>query len=133
MKGYVTNIEADSLNNRDFRRVLYTAKNSQLVLMSLGAREEIGEETHTLDQFIRVEAGKGVAILDGVKHQISDGSAIVIPAGTKHNIVNASETEGLKLYTIYSPPEHKDGTIHRTKADALAHEEHFDGRTTEAA
>ena len=131
MKGYVTNIEEDTLKNTDFRRVLYTGKNSQLVLMSLRPREEIGEETHTLDQFIRVEAGDGVAILDDVKHQISDGSAVVIPAGTKHNVINNSETEELKLYSIYSPPEHSDGTIHKTKADALAHEEHFDGKTTE--
>jgi mannose-6-phosphate isomerase-like protein (cupin superfamily) len=131
MKGYVTDIETDTLENQDFRRVLYTGKNSQLVLMSLPPKEEIGEETHTLDQFIRVEAGDGVAILDGVKHPISDGSAIVIPAGTKHNVINNSDTEELKLYTVYSPPEHCDGTIHKTKADALAHEEHFDGKTTE--
>jgi mannose-6-phosphate isomerase-like protein (cupin superfamily) len=131
MKGYVTDIENDTLENQDFRRVLYTAKNSQLVLMSLRPKEEIGEETHNLDQFIRVEAGDGFAVLDGVKHPISDGTAIVIPAGTKHNIVNDSATEELKLYTVYSPPEHRDGTIHKTKADALAHEEHFDGKTTE--
>ena len=131
MKGYVTNIEQDSLSNKDFRRVLYTAKNTQLVLMSLRAKEEIGEEIHSLDQFIRVEAGHGVAILDGVEHRISDGSAVVIPAGTKHNVVNDSESEDLKLYTLYSPPEHRDGTIHPTKSDALAHEEHFDGKTTE--
>ena len=131
MKGYVTNIEKDTLENNYFRRVLYTAKNSQLVLMSLRPKEDIGEETHTLDQFIRVEAGDGSAILDGVKHQISDGTAVVIPAGTKHNVVNDSNTEELKLYTLYSPPEHRDGTIHKTKADALAHEEHFDGKTTE--
>lgn len=131
MKGYVTDIEKDAVKNTDFRRVLYTGKNSQLVLMSLRPKEEIGEETHTLDQFIRVEAGRGVAILDGVKHQISDGGAVVIPAGTKHNVVNDSDSEELKLYTLYSPPEHRDGTIHKTKADALAHEEHFDGKTTE--
>ena len=131
MKGYVTNIEKNSLENNYFRRVLYTAKNSQLVLMSLQPKEDIGEETHTLDQFIRVEAGDGSAILDGVKHKISDGTAVVIPAGTKHNVVNDSNTEELKLYTLYSPPEHRDGTIHKTKADALAHEEHFDGKTTE--
>jgi mannose-6-phosphate isomerase-like protein (cupin superfamily) len=131
MRGYVTDIENDTLKNQDFRRVLYTGKNSQLVLMSLRPKEEIGEETHTLDQFIRVEAGNGVAILDGVKHQISDGTAVVIPAGTKHNVVNDSETAELKLYTLYSPPEHRDGTIHKTKADALSHEEHFDGKTTE--
>ncbi|HEY7713895.1 MAG TPA: cupin domain-containing protein [Candidatus Binatia bacterium] len=131
MKGYVTDIESDTVKNTDFRRVLYTGKNTQLVLMSLRPEEEIGEETHTLDQFIRVEAGRGVAILDGVKHEISDGAAVVIPAGTKHNVVNESATEDLKLYTLYSPPEHRDGTIQQTKADALAHEEHFDGRTTE--
>lgn len=131
MKGYVTNIEKDTLENNYFRRVSYTAKNTQLVLMSLQPKEDIGEETHTLDQFIRVEAGDGSAILDGVKHQISDGSAVVIPAGTKHNVVNDSNSEELKLYTLYSPPEHRDGTIHKTKADALAHEEHFDGKTTE--
>ena len=131
MKGYITNIEDDTLKNKDFRRVLYTGKNSQLVLMSLRPKEEIGEETHTLDQFIRVEAGDGLAILDGVKHQISDGSAVVIPAGTKHNIVNDSDTQELQLYTLYSPPEHRDGTIHKTKADALSHEEHFDGKTSE--
>jgi mannose-6-phosphate isomerase-like protein (cupin superfamily) len=130
MKGYITNIEEDTLKNEDFRRVLYTAKNSQLVLMSLRPKEEIGEEVHELDQFIRVEAGNGLAILDGVEHRVADGSAVVIPAGTKHNVVN-SGTEELKLYTIYSPPEHRDGTIHRTKNDALSHEEHFDGKTSE--
>jgi mannose-6-phosphate isomerase-like protein (cupin superfamily) len=131
MKGYITDIETDTLKNKDFRRVLYTGKNTQLVLMSLRPREEIGEETHTLDQFIRVEAGRGVAILDGVKHRISDGTAVVIPAGTKHNVANESDAEEMKLYTLYSPPEHRDGTIHPTKADALSHEEHFDGKTTE--
>lgn len=131
MKGYVANIEEDTMKNSDFRRVLYTAKNCQLVLMNIRAKEDIGEEIHKLDQFIRVEAGQGVAILDGVEHKISDGFAIVIPAGTKHNIVNVSGTEALKLYSLYSPPEHRDGTIHKTKADALSHEEHFDGKTTE--
>ena len=131
MRGYVTNIENDSLENEDFRRVLYTAKNVQLVLMSLRGKEEIGEEVHELDQFIRVEAGQGIAILDGVAHRLSDGSAVVIPAGTKHNVINASDTEELKLYTLYGPPEHRDGTIHRTRNDALANEEHFDGKTTE--
>ena len=131
MNGYVTNIENDTIKNRDFRRVLYTARNSQLVLMNLNPGEEIGEEIHTLDQFIRVEAGCGTAILDGVKHQLSDGFAVVIPAGTKHNVVNGSTTEDLKLYTIYSPPEHRDGTVHTTKSDATANEEHFDGKTSE--
>ena len=131
MRGYVTNIENDTLENDDFRRVLYTAKHSQLVLMSLRANEEIGEETHELDQFIRVEAGQGLAVLDGVAHRLSDGSAVVIPAGTKHNVINVSDMEELKLYTIYSPPEHRDGTVHKTKGDAIQHEEHFDGKTTE--
>ena len=131
MKGYVTNIEKDTVKNQDFRRVLYTGKNTQLVLMSIRPKEDIGEEVHTLDQFIRVESGRGVAILDGVKHQISDGSAVVIPAGTRHNVINDSGSEELKLYSLYSPPEHRDGTIHPTKDDALAHEEHFDGKTTE--
>lgn len=131
MKGYVTNIEEATLKSEDFRRVLYTAKNTQLVLMSLRAKEEIGEEVHDLDQFIRVEAGQGVAILDGVEHRLADGSAVVIPAGTKHNVINDSPSEELKLYTLYSPPEHRDGTVHRTKEEAMAHEEHFDGKTTE--
>ncbi|HKP81100.1 MAG TPA: cupin domain-containing protein [Pyrinomonadaceae bacterium] len=131
MRGYVTNIENDTLENEDFRRVLYTAKNVQLVLMSLRGKEEIGEEVHELDQFIRVEAGQGIAILDGVAHRLSDGSAVVIPAGTRHNVINASDTEELKLYTLYAPPEHRDGTIHHTKNDALTNEEHFDGNTTE--
>ena len=131
MKGYVTNIEKDTLDNKDFRRVLYTARNVQLVLMNLRGKEEIGEEIHELDQFIRVEAGDGVAILDGVEHRVSDGSAVVIPAGTKHNVINISDTEELKLYTLYAPPEHRDGTVHPSKNDALEHEEHFDGKTTE--
>lgn len=131
MKGYVTNIEKDSLENENFRRVLYTAKNSQLVLMSLEPKEEIGEEVHTLDQFIRVEKGNGLAVLDGVEHQIADGSAVVVPAGTKHNIINSSEIAKMKLYTVYSPPEHRDQVIHKTKAEAMADNEHFDGKTTE--
>jgi mannose-6-phosphate isomerase-like protein (cupin superfamily) len=131
MKGFVTNIEEDTLENEDFRRVLYTAKNTQLVLMSLRGKEEIGEEIHELDQFIRIEAGQGLAVLDGVAHRLSDGSAVVIPAGTKHNVINVSDTDDLKLYTLYSPPEHRDGTVHKTKSDALEHEEHFDGKTTE--
>jgi len=131
MKGYVTNIEEDALENTDFRRVLYTAKHTQLVLMSLRGNEEIGEEIHELDQFIRVEAGQGLAVLDGVAHRLSDGSAVVIPAGTRHNVINVSDTDELKLYTLYSPPEHRDGTVHTSKSDAIEHEEHFDGKTTE--
>ena len=130
MKGYVSNIEKESLENSDFRRVLYTAKNSQLVLMNLKPGEDIGEEIHTLDQFIRVEAGEGKAVLDGVEHAIADGSAVVVPAGVKHNVINTGSAD-MKLYTLYSPPEHQDGTIRKTKAEALSNEEHFDGRTTE--
>lgn len=131
MRGYVTNIENDTLENQDFRRVLYTTKNTQLVLMNLRANEEIGEEIHDLDQFIRIEAGQGLALIDGGAHRLSDGSAVIIPAGTKHNVINVSDTEELKLYTLYSPPEHRDGTVHKTKSDAIEHEEHFDGKTSE--
>jgi mannose-6-phosphate isomerase-like protein (cupin superfamily) len=132
MKGYISNIEKEALANENFRKVLYTAKFSQLVLMSLLPKEEIGAEVHTLDQFIRVEAGMGRAILDGVTTEIADGFAIVIPAGTNHNIVNDSETEKMKLYTIYSPSEHRDQVIHATKADAVADTtDEFDGKTTE--
>lgn len=131
MKGYVTNIEKDAIANENFRKVLYTAKNSQLVLMSLKPQEEIGTEVHNLDQFIRVEQGEGIAILDGVESLLFDGSAIVIPAGTQHNVKNTSFDKAMKLYTIYSPPEHRDGVVHETKADALAQAEHFDGKTSE--
>ena len=127
-KGFSTNIERDSLENRDFRRVLYTAKYMQLVLMCLKSGEEIGEEVHTLDQFIRVEKGEGNAYLNGHVYPLADGSIVLIPKGTKHNIVNTGEDD-LKLYTIYAPPEHRDGTVHKTKGDAK--EEHFDGKTTE--
>ncbi len=135
MKGFVTNIEKASLENENFRKVLYTAKNSQLVVMSLRPGEDIGEETHQLDQFIRVEAGTGTTVLNGVTQAISDGSIVLVPAGTRHNIINASQTEPMKLYTLYAPPNHLDGVIHVTKADAEADEErdHFDGKTTEAA
>jgi len=132
MKGYVVNIEEESKNNADFRKVLYTAKNSQLVLMSLLPSEEIGSEVHTLDQFLRIEAGAGVAILDGIEHQIGDGYAVVVPAGTEHNIKNTSADVVMKIYTVYSPPDHKDGTVHLTKADAIADtNDHFDGITSE--
>ena len=130
--GLVTNIEKDSLENENFRKVLYTAKNSQLVVMCLKPKEEIGMETHQLDQFIRVEKGSGKTILNGKEQEITDGFAVVVPAGTEHNIINTSETDGMKLYTVYSPPNHKDGTVHPTKSDAMADEgEHFDGTTTE--
>lgn len=132
MKGYITNIEKLLFENENFRKVLYTAKNSQLVVMSLKPNEDIGEEVHQLDQFIRCEAGQGKAILDDVEHDIGDGFVVVIPSGTKHNIINTSSEKPLKLYTLYSPPNHKDGVVHITKADALADEsEHFEGKTTE--
>lgn len=132
MKGYVVNIEETSIENENFRKVLYTAKNSQLVVMSLKPNEDIGEEIHQLDQFIRVEKGQGKAILDGVEHEIKDGFAVVVPAGAKHNIINTSSDTPMKLYTVYSPPNHRDGVIHVTKADAIADEaEHFEGVTSE--
>ena len=130
MKGYVSNIEESALANQDFRRVLYTDTNVQLVLMSLLPGEDIGEEIHDVDQFFRVDQGSGVAVLDGVTHQISNGSVVVIPAGMKHNIIN-DESGFMKLYTLYTPPHHKDGIVHRTKAEAEADDEHFDGITSE--
>jgi mannose-6-phosphate isomerase-like protein (cupin superfamily) len=130
MKGYVANIEQLSLENENFRKVLYTDKNSQLVLMSLLGKEEIGEEVHDVDQFLRVEAGTGEAILNGQSHALKDGSVIIVPAGVKHNIINTSD-EQMKLYTLYMPPHHKDGVVHATKAEAEQSEEHFDGQTTE--
>ena len=132
MKGFKSNIEKDTLGNNDFRHVLYTGKYSQLVLMSLKPHEEIGEEVHkTVDQFFRFEKGTGIVSIDGVKHKIADGDAVVVPAGAKHNVINTSKTAELKLYTIYSPPEHQDGTVRKTKAEALAKPEEFDGKTTE--
>ncbi len=128
MKGYILNIEAETLVNTDYRRVLYTGENSQLVLMNIQPGDEIGEEVHHLDQFIRVESGSGKAIMDGVEHTFCTDHAIVVPAGMRHNVINTGDLE-LKLYTIYSPPEHKDGLVEHTKADVI--EEHFDGKTTE--
>ncbi len=128
MKGFVVDIEKATLENTDFRRVLYTAKNSQLVVMSIPPGEEIGMEVHHLDQFLRIEQGEGKAILDGVEHLITADWAVVVPAGTEHNFVNTG-TSDMKLYTLYSPPNHKDGTVHHAKADVT--EEHFDGVTTE--
>ena len=132
MKGFVSNIEKDTLENSNFRKVLYTSKHSQLVLMALRPNEDIGMEMHdSVDQFFRIEKGTGRVVIDGVEHEISDGTAIVIPAGTNHNVINTSTTDELKLYTIYSPANHKDGTIHVTKAEAEANEEHYDGIATE--
>jgi len=133
MQGYIGNIEQNTLENEYFRKVLYTDKKAQLVVMSLQPGEEIGMEVHKIeDQFIRIEKGDGKAIVAGTESILEDGVAVVIPAGTEHNIINTSETASLKLYTLYSPPHHKDGTIHKTKAEAEASEEHFDGKTTEA-
>jgi mannose-6-phosphate isomerase-like protein (cupin superfamily) len=132
MKGFKSSIEKDTIANKDFRRVLYTGKHSQLVMMSLRAGEDIGMETHaTVDQFFRFEKGRGVIIIDGASIDVKEGDAVIVPAGAQHNVVNTNKSEDLKLYTIYSPPEHKDGTIRRTKADAAARPEEFDGKTTE--
>lgn len=131
MKGFVGNIEESTVENSDFRRVLYTGTQMQLVLMSLRPGEEIGEEVHEdRDQFFRVEKGEGEVSIDGHKTKVSSDMAIIVPAGARHNVTNTG-TEPLKLYTLYAPPEHVDGTIHVTKADADAAEEHFDGKTTE--
>ncbi len=121
MAGYVTNIEQDTIANEDFRRVLFTGPNTQLVLMTLRPGEDIGLETHGgLDQFLRIEAGHGYVQLDGKRTDIGDGSSVVIPAGVEHNVVNTSDDESLRLYTLYSPPEHPDGTVHHTKREADA-------------
>jgi mannose-6-phosphate isomerase-like protein (cupin superfamily) len=123
MTGYVTDIEKKTLENLHFREVLFTAPHMQLVVMALLPGEEIGLETHEdVDQFIRIEAGEGVANLGGKEHALEDGSVVVIPAGTAHNIINTSGSEPLKLYSIYTPPEHPDGTLHKTKAEADAYE-----------
>lgn len=120
MNGYVVNIEEKTEQNGFFRQVLFTTKLSQLVVMALQPGEDIGEEVHEEhDQFIRVEEGTGKAILDGVESDLTDGSAVVIPAGAKHNVINTGDTV-MKLYTLYTPPEHMDGTVHQTKAEALA-------------
>src|SRR5512146_1409226 len=130
MKGFVKDIEGLATENDEFRRVLYTAQHCQLVLMALRPKEESGAEVHKLDQFFRVEEGSGEAVLDGVRTAIRAGFAIVVRAGAKHNIINTGETV-LKLYTIYAPPNHRDGITHRTRAEAEADTEHFDGKTTE--
>jgi mannose-6-phosphate isomerase-like protein (cupin superfamily) len=121
MTGYVTNIEKDTLANDDYRRVLFTGRHIQLVLMTLQPGEEIGRETHEEhDQFIRVESGTGSVLLGNDKHAVGDGSAVVIPAGVEHNVINTSTDEPLRLYTLYTPPEHADGTVHRTKQEEPA-------------
>lgn len=132
MKGFFIDIEKATKENKNFRQVLYTSKHSQLVLMSLLPGEEIGEEIHPdVDQFFRIESGEGKCIIDGNEYEIKDGTAIIVPQGAKHNVINTGNTE-LKLYTIYSPPEHKDKVIHPTKEIALADkEDYFDGVTSE--
>jgi mannose-6-phosphate isomerase-like protein (cupin superfamily) len=132
LNGYEINLEKETSKNSDFRRVLYTGKHSQLVLMSLKPGEEIGEETHEdVDQFFRFETGVGKVVIDNIEHRVKDGSGVIVPAGAKHNVVNTSKRANLRLYTIYSPPEHQDGVIRHTKKEAMASEEHFDGRTSE--
>ena len=130
MKGFVQNIEGIAVKNEDFRQVLYTARNCQLVVMALKPKEEIGAEVHKLDQFFRVEKGMGEAVLDGVRTAIGAGFAVVVPAGTNHNIINTGSAP-LKLYTLYAPPNHRDGVVHGTRAEAEKDNEHFDGKTTE--
>jgi mannose-6-phosphate isomerase-like protein (cupin superfamily) len=132
VKGFVSNIEKDTVENKNFRKVLYTAKHSQLVLMSLAPKEEIGMEVHPdNDQFFRIEKGQGKCIIDGNEYEIKDGTAVIVPAGSQHNVINISKTDELKLYTIYSPAHHQDGIVRATKAEAEASEEEFDGKTTE--
>jgi mannose-6-phosphate isomerase-like protein (cupin superfamily) len=132
MEGFKSNIEKDTQENSNFRKVLYTGKHTQLVVMTLQPGEDIGLETHRgNDQFFRVEGGHGKCIIDDSVYLIKDGDAIIIPAHAEHNIINTSDTELLQVYTLYSPPHHKDGTIHCTKAAAEASDEKFDGKTTE--
>src|SRR5512141_792413 len=130
MKGFVQNIESLAVKNAEFRQVVYTAKHCQLVLMALKPKEEIGAEVHKLDQFFRVEEGRGEAVLDGVRTAIRAGFAVLVPAGTRHNIINTGAAP-MKLYTLYAPPNHRDGIVHHTRANAEADGEHFDGKTTE--
>jgi len=130
-RGFSTNIEDDTLDNDNFRKVLYTSKHIQMVVMTLNPGEEIGVETHpTIDQFFRFEAGKGKCIINGNEYDVTDGSGIIIPAGSEHNIINTGNT-ALQMYTIYTPPNHKDGVVFSTKKEAEQSKEKFDGKTTE--
>jgi len=129
-KGFVQDIENITVKNNEFRRVIYTAKNCQLVVMSLKPGEEIGAEAHNSDQFFRVEEGSGEVVLNGVRTAVRAGFALIVPGGAKHNIINTG-TVPLKLYTLYAPPNHREGVVHHTRADAEADNEHFDGKTTE--
>ncbi len=134
MKGFKINIEKDTLENTNFRKVLYTTRHMQLVLMTLQPGEEIGEEKHMLvDQFFRFESGSGKCIIDGNKYDVRDGDVIIVPAGAKHNIINTGNSSALKLYTIYAPPNHKDGIVRATKEEAENIAEEYDGKTTEEA
>ena len=132
MKGYIGNIEEVAKENNNFRRTLYTGKHSQLVVMSLKPGEEIGAEVHPdTDQFFRIDAGEGKVVINGIVNAVKDGFAVVVPAGANHNVINTSPDKDLKLYTIYSPPHHRDGVVHATKAEATADDENFDGKTSE--
>ncbi|MBI1833497.1 MAG: cupin domain-containing protein [Candidatus Andersenbacteria bacterium] len=131
MKGFIENIEQLTIANEYFRQVLYTATHTQLTVMHLQPKESIGEEVHDVDQFLRIEEGTGRAVLDGHESKLTDGSVVIVPAGVNHNIINDSDTEPLKLYTLYCPPHHRDGVIHTTKEEAVHDSEHFDGKTTE--
>ena len=132
MKGYIGNIEEVAKENNNFRRTLYTGKHSQLVAMNLKPGEEIGAEVHPdTDQFFRIDAGEGKVVINGMDNAVKDGFAVVVPAGANHNVINTSPDKDLKLYTIYSPPHHRDGVVHATKAEATADDENFDGKTSE--
>lgn len=132
MTGYTGNIEQETLENEHFRKVLYTSAYMQLVVMSIPAGGDIGEEVHGQDQFLRIEEGEGRVTIDGVEHALTDGYAVVVPVSARHNIVNTSASEPLKLYSLYAPPHHADGTLHATKQDAEADHEEYLGDTTEA-
>lgn len=132
MKGFVTNIEKDTLDNSNFRKVLYSSAHSQLVLMSLQPNEEIGMEVHPdNDQFFRFEAGEGKVVIDGNEYRVKDGTAVIVPSGAQHNVINTSDAKELKMYTIYSPAHHKDGIVRATKKEAEENEANFDGVTSE--
>ncbi|MCC3155349.1 cupin domain-containing protein [Hymenobacter sp. BT770] len=132
MKGFTSNIERDTRANNNFRKVLYTGRQLQLVLMSLKPGEEIGSETHAKsDQFFRFESGKGKCVINGHDYAVTDGDVVIAPAGSVHNVINTDATKPLKLYTIYAPPQHQDGIVRATKAEATKSEAKFDGKTTE--
>ncbi|MFA5268359.1 MAG: cupin domain-containing protein [Methanoregula sp.] len=131
-KGFAGNLEEETRKNTDFRRVLYTGKFSQLVLMCLKPKEDIGEEVHeTVDQFFRFEEGEGVVVIDATRYPVKDGSGVIVPSGARHNVINTSKTKNLKLYTIYSPPEHQDKVVRKTKQEALGRPEEYNGKPTE--